>query len=124
MYRKVNSKIQIDVSTQFSQYLVLACWRKMQSRIGHWAIVGLMHQLARTSHKALLCMNIQSSTHSDNRLVAFLDTLNMAEELYSLLSHYQSDHADGVDILHCFLCASNQRPCYIPEIRLSNFIVS
>src|SRR5271168_4471578 len=44
-YRVADNKERQDGSKMFGEYLVSACWRKMERRIGHWASVGLMQQL-------------------------------------------------------------------------------
>ena len=41
-----NADKQDDGSGWFSEYIVSACWRKMERRIGHWAAVGLIYNLS------------------------------------------------------------------------------
>ena len=59
-YRTESADIKqnLDLSIVFSHYLILACWRKMQKWVGHWAIVCIMSQLALIQHNALLDLRV------------------------------------------------------------------
>src|SRR5271168_2183168 len=79
-YRVANNKEQQDGSKMFGEYLVSACWRKMEQRIGHWASVGLIQNLHNILPVLLSACRIddqssQNATQSDFRLSTYLQTL-------------------------------------------------
>jgi hypothetical protein len=48
-YRRAEDNERQDGSTLFAEYIISACWHKMERRIGHWAAVGLIHNLTLMS---------------------------------------------------------------------------
>src|SRR5271155_2879162 len=94
-YRVANSKERQDGSKMFGEYLVSACWRKMERRIGHWASVGLIQNLHNISLDFLsrCCINDKSSqnaTRSDFRLSMYIRTLGEAGDLKKILACHKS----------------------------------
>jgi hypothetical protein len=94
-YRVADNKEQQDRSKMFSEYLVSACWRKMERQIGHWASVGLIQNLHNISPVFLsaCCIDDQSSqnaTRSDFRLSMYLWTLAKTDSLKNILECHDS----------------------------------
>src|ERR1700678_4338171 len=94
-YRVADSKERQNGSTMFAEYLVSACWRKMERRIGHWASVGLMQQLhailpGQLSSSPIDDQSSQNATRSDFRLSVYLRALGKADNLKKILACHQS----------------------------------
>src|SRR5271168_82679 len=94
-YRVANSKERQNGSTMFAEYLVSACWRKMERRIGHWASVGLMQQLhailpRQLSSSPIHDQSFRNATRSDFRLSVYLQALGKADNLKKILACHQS----------------------------------
>jgi len=101
-----------DISLVFSHYLVLACWRKMQKRVGHWAIVCIISQLALIPHGALSRLNVEPSTQTDGRLASLLLCINIDKHLAQTLSHYRPTYVDGDDIPLLLSACKERGPLY------------
>lgn len=84
----------------------------MQKRVGHWAIVGLISQLALIPHEALLRLNVEPSTQTDGRLASLLLCINTDKHLAQTLSHYRPDYVDGDDIPLLLSACKERGPLY------------
>jgi hypothetical protein len=130
-YRMTNNdKERQNGSTIFAEYLVSACWRKMERRIGHWASVGLMTQLYDNTLALSLSLPINDQvfrdTQSDFKLSAYLRALEKTDNLKKILK-FRPTHSDVSTIdsnetkieqgLPCLLlrCRDNPHNLYIPE---------
>ncbi|KAM6502323.1 hypothetical protein JOM56_002300 [Amanita muscaria] len=68
----------LSLSPQFSEYIVSACWQKMEQWIGHWSAVGLLHQLSKISEHFLrsqVNFNPKSPIELDPKLRTYLQVL-------------------------------------------------
>lgn len=88
----------------------------MQKRVGHWAIVCVIRQLALVPHKALLRLSVEPSTETDVRLASFLLYLNTEGRLAKTLSHYRPKHVDGDDIPHLLSACKKRAPLYTKDV--------
>ena len=116
-YRKELDSARREVlSARFSRYLILACWKKMRSRVSHWAVVGIICNLALAPHETLLRMKVQPSTQADKRLAMNLMALNNVSGLDGPLSYYQPPYANEDASISCLLRAcEDSRPLYTKD---------
>jgi hypothetical protein len=64
-------------STFFAEYIISACWHKMERRIGHWAAVGLMYNLCKLMGESVLSLlvvedEVPVAKQSDVKLSMYL----------------------------------------------------
>jgi hypothetical protein len=97
-YRSANAEQRTEGSTKFAEYIVSACWKKMEWRIGHWASVGLMYCLSevkldqkRVSHQWQIKREVLATKKSDIKLSLYLQAMMRNESLEMVLSYYEYD---------------------------------
>ena len=94
-YRRVDDAKRLGGSSMFAEYIVSACWRKMKRRIGHWASVGLMHNMAKVDLQTLSLLATPANLHhhtsknSDFKLSLYLRALEKNESLEKILSYHE-----------------------------------
>ena len=128
-YRVANNEMERrNGSTMFAEYLVSACWRKMERRIGHWASVGLMSRLYDLTFDQLSASPIddqgsRNATRSDFKLSAYLRTLQKAGNLKKILLFYKkrsissNEFEPVISDIPCLLlrCRDNPHDLYNTE---------
>lgn len=76
----------------FGEYLISTCWRKMERRIGHWAAVGLIHNLWKLKDQDVSEAFLKSTplhvTSSDFKLSTYVLFMAESRFLKGLLSYY------------------------------------
>ena len=89
-YRNNDSDKRKEGTKLFSEYLIFACWHKMERRIGHWAAVGLMHNLCTLSDIALssLAIKDETVTKSDYKLSLYLRAMEKNDTLEEILRYH------------------------------------
>ena len=97
-YRSANAEQRTEGSTKFAEYIISACWKKMERRIGHWASVGLMYCLSevkldqkRVSHQWQIKREVLATKKSDIKLSLYLQAMMRNESLEMVLSYYEYD---------------------------------
>jgi hypothetical protein len=94
-YRKANSGERNERSPLFGQYIISACWHKMERRIGHWAAVGLMYDMSRVPDEWLSSLTIDgdapATENSDFRLSMYILHTEKAGYLKEILSYHKYD---------------------------------
>ena len=94
-YRKTNDiKKRLQASSKFSEYIISACWRKMEWRIGHWGSVGLMYNLTKVDKDSLLyCITeidpLTITKNSDFKLSMYLQDMEKTSVLEKVLSYHK-----------------------------------
>jgi hypothetical protein len=87
----------------------------MQKRVGHWAIVCVIRQLALIPHKVLSHRHAEPSTHTDRRLASLLLCLNTDGYLAQTLSHYRPHYVNGNDIPRLLSACKERGPLYTKD---------
>jgi len=78
--------------SDFSRYLVAACWRKMRRRVIHWTSLGFLHILAKVDEGRL--QKMFDDHHATLRPSPRLDV-----RLFEELCRLSASGKDGVDVL-------------------------
>ena len=88
-------------STRFLEYIISACWRKMERRVSHWAAVGLMYNIASVHESILLGLvrHVEDSK-PDRRLACELISYAKIEEGWKTLSENFPSLAPQVSALY------------------------
>jgi hypothetical protein len=98
-YRKEQDlELRSKLSVRFTQYLILACSAKMKARASHWAILGIITQLALVPYGVLSELKVQSSTDPDTRLARNILTLEKEEDLGAVLAFHKPNYAGGAPL--------------------------
>ena len=117
---------QNALSDKFVQYIIQACWEKMRSQAGHWAMVGLLYQLSLIP-KGKLNIDVQPSTHPDGRLTNYLISTSMAPDLSTsekgphdflrteVLPYYKPKYSNGEDIPYLLSLCQERAPLYMED---------
>lgn len=141
-YRGADDHERQDGSTWFAEYIISACWHKMERRIGHWAAVGLIQNLSRLADfmlsEQLSRLDLASWTVEDQalatkrhdfRLSLYIRVLEKSDNLERILKLHKyvipsssdaiPDHPKG-DSTNTIVLPYLQRQCHKDPYNLYN----
>ena len=93
-YRKASNEERGKGSTLFGEYIISACWQKMERRIGHWAAVGLIYNLCKIRDESLLHLHKDETSAAsierpDFKLSIYLQFMGKNEYLEKTLKFHR-----------------------------------
>jgi hypothetical protein len=96
-YRRAKDNTRMEKSSLFAEYIISACWRKMERRIGHWAAVGLIYNLSKLTPLMLsqwlpsLTVEDPATRQKDFRLSSYLLMLERSNSLEKIVKFHKYD---------------------------------